>query len=220
MEGRGPAGAGRAPAPPRVAVWGAYPAMRAGIRALLAESGLEAADDVAPGDGWAAEVDVVIADPGQDMEGTLSTLAEELPGVPVIVLAGDAVEYTALSPGRSFLAGWLLRDATAQELAAAVHAVASGLTVLDPEAATPAPRRLPDVAAHRELSPPVEALTDRESEVLALMALGLPNKTIALRLGISEHTAKYHVGEILAKLEASSRTEAVTAAVRRGLLAL
>jgi DNA-binding NarL/FixJ family response regulator len=194
--------------------------MRAGIRALLAESGLETADDVAPGAGWAAEVEVVVADPGQDIEGTLSALAEELPGVPVIVLAGDPVEYAGLSPGQSVPAGWLLRDATARELAAAVHAVASGLTVIDPEAATPAPRRLADVPPDREVSPPLEALTERESQVLALMALGLPNKTIALRLGISEHTAKYHVGEILAKLEASSRTEAVTAAVRRGLLAL
>lgn len=63
-------------------------------------------------------------------------------------------------------------------------------------------------------------LTPREREVLALMAAGLPNKTIALRLGISEHTAKFHVGTVLAKLGAASRTEAVMTAARRGLLPL
>ncbi|MCC6386326.1 MAG: response regulator transcription factor [Dehalococcoidia bacterium] len=63
-------------------------------------------------------------------------------------------------------------------------------------------------------------LTAREREVLTLMAAGLPNKTIALRLGISEHTAKFHVGTVLAKLGAASRTEAVMTAARRGLLPL
>ena len=65
-----------------------------------------------------------------------------------------------------------------------------------------------------------EPLTEREQEVLGLVALGLPNKTIAARLHISEHTVKFHVGSILAKLDAGSRTEAVTRAARRGLLTL
>ena len=65
-----------------------------------------------------------------------------------------------------------------------------------------------------------EPLTEREREVLDLMALGLPNKTIAARLGISEHTVKFHVGSVMAKLGAASRTEAVTHAIRQGLLAL
>ena len=64
------------------------------------------------------------------------------------------------------------------------------------------------------------ALTEREQEVLRLVALGLPNKGIALDLGISEHTVKFHVGSILGKLDAGSRTEAVMTAARRGLLAL
>jgi DNA-binding NarL/FixJ family response regulator len=65
-----------------------------------------------------------------------------------------------------------------------------------------------------------EPLTERETEVLELLALGLPNKTIAQRLRISEHTAKFHVGSIMAKLGAASRTEAVALAARRGLLVL
>lgn len=78
-----------------------------------------------------------------------------------------------------------------------------------------------DVTVVAPFSPPGEgdaALTPRELEVLALVAEGASNKTIARRLGISVHTAKFHVGSLLAKLGAASRTEAVTLATRRGLL--
>ena len=63
-------------------------------------------------------------------------------------------------------------------------------------------------------------LTARELEVLALLAEGIPNKAIARRLGISDHTVKFHVGSVLAKLDAASRTEAVRIGARRGLIAL
>jgi DNA-binding NarL/FixJ family response regulator len=66
----------------------------------------------------------------------------------------------------------------------------------------------------------VTQLTERELDVLRLLALGLPNKGIALELGISEHTVKFHVGSILSRLNAASRTEAVMLAARRGLLPL
>jgi DNA-binding CsgD family transcriptional regulator len=69
-------------------------------------------------------------------------------------------------------------------------------------------------------APPAQPLTPREIEVLGMLAEGLGNKTIARRLGISEHTVKFHVGSILAKLDASSRTEAVTLGARRGLIML
>jgi two-component system, NarL family, nitrate/nitrite response regulator NarL len=112
----------------------------------------------------------------------------------------------------------LLKDAGADELAAAVRAVSRGLVVLDPAVAA----RLTESGAAfaREGDPLDEPLTEREAEVLHLVALGLPNKTIAQRLGISEHTAKFHVGSILAKLGAASRTEAVALAARRGVLVL
>jgi DNA-binding NarL/FixJ family response regulator len=112
----------------------------------------------------------------------------------------------------------LLKDAGADEILAALRAVTQGLVVLDPAIARLTTLRQP------ALTPTSagldEALTDRETEVLQLLSLGLPNKTIATRLGISEHTAKFHVGSILAKLGAASRTEAVTLAARRGLLVL
>ncbi|MEO7001255.1 MAG: response regulator transcription factor [Ktedonobacterales bacterium] len=119
--------------------------------------------------------------------------------------------------------GALLRDAEADEIVAAITAVASGLITLDRRlshsvfaAQGRATAQLPTPAAAADDEP----LTAREREVLQLLAQGFPNKIIALRLHISEHTAKFHVSAIMTKLGAASRTEAVTTAARRGLLIL
>jgi DNA-binding NarL/FixJ family response regulator len=119
---------------------------------------------------------------------------------------------------RAGVRGFLLNEASGDEIVVALRAVAQGLLVLEPLVG----RTLTMAAAtiDRDETGPEVPLTDREQEVLQLLARGLPNKTIATRLKISEHTVKFHVGSILAKLEASSRTEAVTRAARRGLLAL
>jgi DNA-binding NarL/FixJ family response regulator len=121
--------------------------------------------------------------------------------------------------------GALSRDATREEIISALTAVGNGLVVLDRRLAgellspqdqrtVASPLRLPgDVGS-------VETLTARELEVLQLLAQGLPNKLIAVRLHITEHTAKFHVSSIMLKLGAASRTEAVTLAARRGLLLL
>jgi DNA-binding NarL/FixJ family response regulator len=79
-------------------------------------------------------------------------------------------------------------------------------------------RRSLDLASDE--GPPVEPLTGRETQVLELMAEGLPNKAIAVELGISDQTVKFHVSSIAGKLGASNRTDAVRRAVRRGLIAL
>jgi DNA-binding NarL/FixJ family response regulator len=103
-------------------------------------------------------------------------------------------------------------DATAEELTAALRAVSHGLVVLHPDALNVASRVAPaDVQVHGDL-------TAREMEIVEMMAEGLSNRVIAGRLGISGHTVKFHVASILAKLRASSRTEAVMVAVRRGLV--
>lgn len=83
---------------------------------------------------------------------------------------------------------------------------------------TQAPER--DQAEDEDLSPPVEALTAREREVLELVSEGLPNKAIASRLGVSDHTVKFHLSSIFGKLGVSTRTEAVRRAVRAGLINL
>jgi NarL family two-component system response regulator YdfI len=108
----------------------------------------------------------------------------------------------------------LSREASPDQIVAAVQAVAAGLVVVQPDDVEPwlgSPRLL------RELSDP---LTARETEVLGMMAEGFANKVIAHRLGISEHTVKYHVTSIMSKLSAASRTEAVTLGIRQGLILL
>lgn len=133
------------------------------------------------------------------------------------------------------LPGWayLLREtADGPQIARAVRAASAGLVVLDksiPSGALcgdtkkmqPADAPVPILGATRLPAPlPGETLTPRETEVLQLMAQGLPNKIIASKLKISLHTAKFHVAQILGKLGATSRTEAVTLGARRGYVIL
>ena len=101
----------------------------------------------------------------------------------------------------------------------AIHSARDGLVLLDPEVAHELGRvsRPPN---DESLIETVEELTPREVEVLRLLADGLGNKEVALRLGISDHTVKFHISSILAKLGAGSRTEAVTLGIRRGLILL
>ena len=132
------------------------------------------------------------------------TLPQHLP----ILWLGEAGE----TPQRSGPTGRLEAEVDEDVLAAAVHALASGLDVCD----TAHRRDLP-VPAAGELSEP---LTPRELEVLELMAKGLANREIALALGISSHTAKFHVARILEKAGAATRTEAVRQALRLGLIGL
>ena len=107
-------------------------------------------------------------------------------------------------------------DASAREVLAAVGAASAGMAVLDPqdlEALLPASGATAGAA-----DPP--ALTPREREVLRLLADGDANKNIAWKLGISEHTVKFHVASILGKLHAGTRTEAVAIGMRQGLILL
>ena len=153
----------------------------------------------------------------ETMIGSLadSDLAAEIPTVVLAEPGSSAVSAQALQAGiRAVLPSGLAAD----QLAAALHAVASGLVVLHPtevQAAFP-------MAAHasQPLAELPEPLTRREREVLQMLAGGLANKEIAARLGISDHTAKFHVAAILGKLGAATRTEAVALGIRRGLVLL
>jgi DNA-binding NarL/FixJ family response regulator len=105
-------------------------------------------------------------------------------------------------------------DASAAEILAAIEAAAAGLAVIDTrDLESLLAAAAPQVAA--ESSAP---LTARELEVLRMLAEGAANKTIAWKLQISEHTVKFHVVQILAKLNAGTRTEAVTVGIRKGLI--
>ena len=198
--------------PHRLVICARTPAVRAGLRALLTHASFEVLDELVPGeliDGLPLGTDVLVVDLASDEGELRAALNEELRDLPAVLLvdgrAGPPV------PARA----WLASDTSEEVLAAAVIAVAAGLTVTDP-ALGPA---LPEAASGDLDGEPV-ALTEREHDVLELLAAGLPNKAIARDLGISEHTVKYHVGSLLSKLDAQSRTEAVTVAARRGLLTL
>jgi len=106
-------------------------------------------------------------------------------------------------------------DVTAEQIIAAVHAAAAGLQVTPVEDGV---GLLPRAQMHEPVEEIVEPLTPREMDVLEMLAEGLSNKMIAHRLSISDHTAKFHVNSILAKLNAGTRTEAVTRGIRLGLI--
>lgn len=158
-------------------------------------------------------VDVVVWDLGLDPRTALdrhrALLSDSGPGRAVIALVPEESLAAALLAAGA--RGVLDRGVEAAALVRAVEAVAAGLVVLDPDVAE---------ALVRVASPTADApsLTAREREVLELLAQGLANKAIAERLGVTDHTAKFHVNAILAKLGASSRTDAVVRAARAGLL--
>jgi DNA-binding NarL/FixJ family response regulator len=238
----------------RIHIVSAYPAVRAGLAALLAaQPGWTVTagpppdeDQPAPPASSAPDAppeppDVLLldaADPGIATE--IASLLDLLrPAIGVVVLGGgraasrrdarqeesaDMLRYVAQGAGAAGLAfGLLRRDAAVEEVIVALSAVAGGVIVLDRRLGsalvTPTEPAFAVAAPERTIGGG-EALTPRELEVLQLVAQGLPNKTIAAKLHVSEHTAKFHVSSIMLKLGAASRTEAVTLAARRGLLIL
>ncbi len=235
----------------RVFLISAYPTVRTGLAAVVREQpGWLVVGEAAPGAVRALSVgqsatdeplpDVLLADLDgmTDAEAIYEWLETLRPRAGLVVLGAPAlntpgarvgpeaarllssVARAAEEQGLAF--GALRRDATPEEINAAIGAVAGGLVTLDRRLASDllalsgrSQAALPAPAAQND-----EPLTARELEVLQLLAQGLPNKLIAARLHISEHTAKFHVSSIMLKLGAASRTEAVTSAARRGLLIL
>jgi DNA-binding NarL/FixJ family response regulator len=203
----------------RVLVLADDPLARAGLATMLA--GRAGTDVVGQVDGTdpveaigVYRPDVVAWDLGWDPVDALDRLSA-LDGVAVPVLGLVSDESQVQRAWAAGARGVLLRDVDAETMDAAVAAVASGVAVFDPQLSPPS---LPLV------SPPdgqlAEQLTPRELDVLKLLAEGLPNKQIADRLDISDHTVKFHVNGLLRKLGAHSRTEAVTVATRSGLIHL
>jgi two-component system nitrate/nitrite response regulator NarL len=197
-----------------------YPSVRAGLIALL---GMEAGISAEPVPDAAETLDqtcpvsplptVIVADIGSLADTALEDVLYRNPAAPILLLGGHPGSD---GPGlRRGPAGYLPPDADGPTIAAAARAVAMGLSVVDPSLLG-----VGDLPAPEPIAAEGEPLTPREREVLDLVADGLPNKAIARALGISEHTAKFHVGSLLGKLGASSRTEAVTIATRRGLLSI
>ncbi len=158
--------------------------------------------------------DVVLMDllmPVMDGIEATRAIRSELPDVEVIALTSVLDEGSVTAAVRAGAIGYLLKDTDAEELGRAIEAAAEGRVHLAPEAAA---RLMREVRAPE--SP--EALTERESEVLRLLARGKANKQIATTLFVSEKTVKAHVSSILMKLGVHSRTQAALHAVRTGLV--
>jgi two-component system nitrate/nitrite response regulator NarL len=196
------------------------PLARTGLALLLRDQeGVTVSRQVAPDEDWPAlgddnAPDVILWDLGFDLRSGIEELRSLGPaGPPVVTIVVDETDAReALAAGAR---GALSRHADGDRLTVALRAVALGLVVLDEDFAADALRDAP--AVPQELTEP---LTPREREVLQLLAQGLPNKLIAQRLGVSEHTAKFHVNAILGKLGVQSRSEAIVQAVRLGLVLL
>ncbi len=189
---------------------------RAGLASLLGDDSIAAALEPGEAVSWLADAappDVVVWDLGWGVSEVPQELrAIQEARIPILVLVDDAAQ--AAEVRQAAVASVLSRSAGREVIASALVAAVAGLIVTDPAFEA---RPLPD---RPETDGALEPLTPREAEVLQWMAEGLPNKTIAVRLGIRETTVKFHVNSILAKLGAQSRTEAVTRAARLGLILL
>ena len=167
--------------------------------------------------------DVVLLDlDGRRLDGLLAELPDPAPAALVVLADAPRRARADLAVERGLVRAVLPRDATSGEILAAIDAVVAGLVVLHPDALDVArgPRARREAQPARGAADPAQPLTAREIEVLGMLAEGLGNKAIASRLGISTHTAKFHVASILAKLGAGGRTEAVTIGMRRGLVVI
>jgi DNA-binding NarL/FixJ family response regulator len=196
-----------------------HPVVRQGLRGMLeAEPDMRVVGEASSGAQAVALArttgpDVVLMDLRMpDLDGAEATgqIVADLPGCRVVVLTtfeSDGDILRAVGAGAS---GYLLKDASRDELAHAIRAAARGETVLAPTVAT--------TLARRVRTPAQPALSAREVEVLALVAQGLTNAEIGRRLFIAEATVKTHLLRAFAKLDVADRTAAVVAAMSRGLL--
>ncbi|MCY3781268.1 MAG: response regulator transcription factor [Chloroflexi bacterium] len=196
---------------------------RAGLTALLEERGFRVLAQVdgarLQGSVDQYEPDELVVDFGWDQQLMRRRLFELEADLPVLALVSPDEDaelsplVTALRPFPQF--ALLLRDCDSDVIVAALEALASGLSVIDPRLAT-----LLSPLGRSPQDPPLSPLTAREKEVLQLLARGLTNRAIALELGITQHTVKFHVNAIMSKLGAQSRTEAVVRATQLGMILL
>lgn len=168
-----------------------------------------------------AQPKVVVMDvrmPGMGGVEATKIIKERYPAVEVLVMTAhddDEFVFTLLEAGAS---GYLLKTAPVKELIRAIHEVAEGQSALDPHIARKVVRQFTGGAARQKQQEAYEALTDREQEVLELLAEGKTNKEIAESLIISDRTVQTHLSNVFSKMGVSSRTEAVLEAIRRGWL--
>ncbi|MEV7232261.1 MULTISPECIES: response regulator transcription factor [Polymorphospora] len=202
--------------------------VRQGIRTLLGlADGIEVVAEADDGSTALAAIerdppDVVLLDlrmPGYDGIWTLRALRDRGIEVPVLVLTTFDDDELVLQALRAGAKGYLLKDVTLEQLVGAVRTLAGGGTLVQPAITDRLLRAIQgNAVVARDDPAPVRELTDRELDVLRLLASGYANKEIAEALFLAEGTVKNHVSSLLLKLGARDRTNAVLLALQHGLL--
>ncbi len=208
--------------PIRVLIVDDHAVVRRGLRGLLqlvddmvvvgeaadGEEAVRVAAECAP--------DVVLMDivmPVKDGIAAIGEIKERHPEVEVVALTSFIEEQKVVAALEAGAVGYLLKDADEREVIGAIRAAHEGEVRLDPAVA----RLLAERLRRRPVAPPVDPLTDREVDVLALLGRGKSNKEIAAELFIADGTARTHVSNVLGKLGLASRTQAALYAVEHGV---
>jgi NarL family two-component system response regulator LiaR len=200
--------------------------VREGLRALIStEPGIEVVGEAADGGEAVARVrslhpDVILLDlvmPHKNGIEAIREITQENPEARILVLTSFADDDKVFPAIKAGALGYLLKDASPQELLQAIRDVYRGEPSLDP---TIALKLIRELKRPTDLPLASESLTEREMEVLRLVARGLTNQEIAEMLGISERTVRTYVGNILGKLHLANRTQAALYALRKGLASL
>ena len=223
---------GEKPDPIRVLVADDHPVVREGFSAIVdVEEDIEVVGQAA--DGLEAvrlaqtlHPDVVLMDlvmPNLDGVAAIEQIRAKVPGTQILILTTYADDEHIMDGIQAGARGYLLKDALPDELVRAIHVVASGGSLLQPVVAAKVLDKLSSLMGGEEEpgsspSPALPLLTQREQEVLTLLAGGARNRDIAVALFISERTVKVHIANLMEKLEARTRTEAVARAIQLGLL--
>ncbi|MBA2312743.1 MAG: response regulator transcription factor [Actinobacteria bacterium] len=212
--------------PVRVVLIDDHDLLRRGIKTMLESQGdIQVVGEASDGSQAlqaveTAEPDVVIIDvimPTKDGIEATREIKNAFPNVGVVVLSGHDEQQFVFDALKAGASGYLLKTAELDEVVQAVKAVAQGEALLDPSLAS---RMLTEFQTYQraELAEVFQPLTPREREILQLMSQGLPNKTIASRLSISERTVTTHVANIYSKLHVNNRVSAIQEAMRRRIL--
>jgi two-component system nitrate/nitrite response regulator NarL len=208
--------------PVRVVVVDDHEVFRNGLMSLLTDQGLDIVGDAGNGQ-EALEVvarvapDVVVMDlnlPGMSGLEAIARLAAESPAARVLVLTISADERDVTEAILAGACGYVLKDASIDEIVAGVRAAAAGDSLISPKVATALLEQIRSGAADE----PQAELSERECDVLRLVAEGKDNSEIAERLFISPQTVKNHISNILAKLQMENRIQAAVYAVRQGIV--
>ena len=213
--------------PIRILVADDHPVVRDGLVAMLGtQADFEVVGEAANGREVVSQCaalapDVVLLDlemPEMDGVAALRQLRESSPQVRALVFTAFDTDERIVGAVQAGAKGYLLKGSPRDELFQAIRLVSQGGALLQPMVASKLMRHISGEFADDQ--PPRESLTEREMEVLGLLAQGKPNKEIAGDLFISERTVKFYVSAILSKLGAGNRTEAVAIAAQRGLVKL